>query len=70
MIRTGINTLALAAVALTAVPQPAPQMKVALDRETVGKPPTTFEPMIGTWIVTSDAGEKVIMVDGSPWVAR
>ena len=26
--------------------------------------------MVGTWVVAEDAGEKVIMVDGRPWVAE
>ena len=47
----------------------AADQKIDLSREVVGKPPATFEPMIGTWVVAQDAGEKVIMVDGRPWVA-
>ena len=35
----------------------------------MGAPPVTFEPMVGTWVVAEDGGEKVIMVDGRPWVA-
>ena len=69
MKRHAINALALAAVVLTGAPQAASQMKVDLGKETAGKPPTTFEPIVGTWIVGSDAGEKVIMLDGRPWVA-
>ena len=44
-------------------------LKVDLSREQPGKPPVAFEPMVGTWMVTQDGGEKVIMVDGRPWVA-
>jgi len=29
----------------------------------------TFEPMVGTWVVAKDGNDKVIMVDGRPWVA-
>src|SRR3954471_1220913 len=47
----------------------AAEMKVDLTKETVGKPPTTFEPMVGTWIVQQDGPDKVIGVDGRPWVA-
>src|SRR3954464_10649025 len=47
----------------------AADMKVDLTKETVGKPPTTFEPMVGTWIVQQDGPDKVIAVDGRPWVA-
>jgi hypothetical protein len=45
------------------------ELKVDLTSEKVGRPPAVFEPMVGTWVVTEDAGEKVIMVDGRPWVA-
>src|SRR5262249_25433685 len=44
-------------------------LKVDLSRETVGRSPTTFEPMVGTRVVVEDGGEKAIMVDGRPWVA-
>jgi hypothetical protein len=47
----------------------AAETKVDLSKEQVGKTPATFQPMVGTWIVTQDGGEKVIMVDGRPWVA-
>jgi hypothetical protein len=47
----------------------AAEMKVNLSGETVGKPPTTFEPIVGTWIVAQDGPDKVIEVDGRPWVA-
>ncbi len=44
-------------------------LKVDLTREVVGKPPAAFEPMVGTWVVAQDGPDKVIMVDGRPWVA-
>jgi hypothetical protein len=47
----------------------AADLKADLGREQVGKPPVAFEPMVGTWIVAQDGGEKVIMLDGRPWVA-
>jgi len=62
--RTLIATIAIAAAGLLAA-----EVKVDLSKETVGRPPTTFEPIVGTWVVTEDAAEKVIMVDGRPWVA-
>lgn len=43
--------------------------KVDLSKEQPGKPPVTFEPMVGTWVVAQDGQDKVIMVDGRPWVA-
>jgi hypothetical protein len=43
--------------------------KIDLSKETVGKPPSTFEPMVGTWTIVQDGSDKVIMLDGRPWVA-
>ena len=47
----------------------AADVKVGLKPEQVGKPPAAFEPMVGTWLVAQDGPDKVIMVDGRPWVA-
>ena len=57
-------------VAILAVaPLRAADIKVDLSKETVGRPPATFEPMVGSWIVAQDGADKVIMIDGRPWVA-
>ena len=66
MTARGISILA-AVVALA--PLTAAEIKVDLSKEQVGKPPAIFEPMVGTWLVTQDGPDKVIMVDGRPWVA-
>ena len=50
-------------------PLDAADTKVDLSKEQVGKPPATFEPMVGTWVIAQDGAEKVVMVDGRPWVA-
>jgi hypothetical protein len=47
----------------------AADIKVDLSKEQVGRPPVVFEPMVGTWLVAEDGGQKVIMLDGRPWVA-
>ena len=61
---------AAAAVALVALtPVHAADIKVDLSKEQVGRAPRTFEPMVGTWVIAQDGGEKVVMVDGRPWVA-
>ncbi len=57
------------AVILLVVPLRAADVKVDLSKEQVGQPPAAFEPMVGTWIVAQDGSDKVIMVDGRPWVA-
>ena len=55
--------------AVAVAPLRAADIKVDLSKETVGRPPATFEPMVGTWLVAQDGADKVIMVDGRPWVA-
>jgi hypothetical protein len=47
----------------------AADIKVDLTSEQAGKAPVAFEPMVGTWVVAQDGGDKVIMIDGRPWVA-
>ena len=64
---SGVVAIAMAAVAGGVLA--AAEVRVDLGKETVGKPPVSFEPMVGTWVVAQDGGEKVIMIDGRPWVA-
>ena len=47
----------------------AAEKKIDLSHEKAGKPPVTFEPMVGTWLVAEDGKDKVIMIDGRPWAA-
>ena len=49
-------------------PLVAADTKVDLTKEQVGKPPAALEPMVGSWVIAQDGGEKVVMVDGRPWV--
>jgi hypothetical protein len=48
----------------------AADIKVDFSKEQTGKAPVNFEPMVGTWVVAQDGPDKVIMVDGRPWVAN
>jgi hypothetical protein len=61
--------IALGAAIAVIAPLAAADIKIDLSKEKVGSAPETFEPMVGTWVVAEDGGEKVIMVDGRPWVA-
>src|SRR5579872_7178734 len=63
MTRIGLILFAIVALCFAA------DLKVDLSKEQPGKPPVTFEPIVGTWVIAQDGGEKVIMVDGRPWVA-
>jgi hypothetical protein len=70
MTRFHLQTAAIGLALALTVPLVAADIKVDLKNEKVGKAPETFEPMMGTWVVAEDGGEKVIMVDGRPWVAN
>src|ERR1019366_5352445 len=59
----------IAAALLAIAPLRAADIKVDLSKETVGKPPVAFEPIVGTWVVVQDGPDKAIMIDGRPWVA-
>ena len=54
---------------LVIAPLRAADIKVDLSKEQAGKPPVTFEPIVGTWVVVKDGPDTAIMVDGRPWVA-
>ena len=60
--------IGIAAAAMVATVAAA-DIKVDLSKETVGRVPTTFTPMVGTWVIAQDGPDKVVMVDGRPWVA-
>jgi hypothetical protein len=57
------------AVLLAVIPLLAADIKADLSKEVVGRAPSAFEPMVGTWVIAADGPEKVVMVDGRPWVA-
>jgi hypothetical protein len=65
-----IATAACAVTPLSALRLSAAELKVDLSNERVGQPPTTFQPIVGTWRVIQDGADKVIMVDGQPWKAN
>ena len=58
-----------AAAAALAAGVVAADIKVDLSKEQVGRSPTVFTPMVGTWLIAQDGSDKVVMVDGRPWVA-
>lgn len=59
--------LMLVAIAASAAVLTAQQTRVDLSKESVGKPPATFEPMMGSWVVAQDGADKVIKVDGAAY---
>jgi len=71
-LKTGISIFAaliFLALTLRAADKKPVDMNVDLSKEKVGAAPTVFQPMVGTWLVAQDGSDKVIMVDGRPWVA-
>jgi hypothetical protein len=44
-----------------------PSTHITFAKEAVGKEPKQFLPMVGSWIVTQDAGRKVLFIDGREW---
>jgi hypothetical protein len=49
----------------------AAAQKVDLGKERLGGAPAAFEPIVGTWMMTQDGPDKVVMVDGGRgWRAR
>src|SRR5450755_809952 len=63
------SAIVVSMAVLLAASAGAADIKVYLKSEQVGKAPETFEPMVGTWLVAQDGSDKVIMIDGRPWVA-
>jgi hypothetical protein len=64
-----ISAAGCAAVPFSGLRLAAAELKVDLSQERVGQPPTTFQPIVGTWRVVQEGPDKVIMVDGQPWKA-
>jgi hypothetical protein len=46
---------------------PAKATSVTFDQDPLGRPPPTFEAVVGKWAVTEVDGTRGLMVDGSRW---
>src|SRR5439155_19315409 len=64
-IRAVISVLAVAALALPGFA--AQPTKIDFSEETVGADPKSLVPVVGVWRVESEAGKKVLAVDGRQW---
>jgi hypothetical protein len=40
---------------------------VSFAGETPGREPKTFAPMVGSWVISRDAGRNVLFIDGRVW---
>jgi hypothetical protein len=47
--------------------KPIEAVRVDLSREKNGAEPTRFLPVVGDWSITTDAGQKAVLVDGRQW---
>ena len=59
-----VSCLLIAPFAAALAQQP---IRVDLSREKANAEPTKFLPMVGSWVVASEQGRKVILVDGRAW---
>jgi hypothetical protein len=67
-ISTSVLLLLVASVAAAQAPADASATKrVSFAKETVGKEPASFAPMVGSWVMSQDAGHKVLFIDGRVW---
>jgi hypothetical protein len=41
--------------------------RVSFANEAVGHEPTTFAPMVGSWVISKDGNRKVLFIDGRVW---
>jgi hypothetical protein len=60
-----ISTVALVALALPGLA--AQPTKIEFSDETVGAEPKSMVPVVGIWRIESEAGNKVLAVDGRQW---
>ena len=67
-ISKSVLLLLVASVAAAQAPADASATKrVSFAKETVGKEPASFAPMVGSWVMSQDAGHKVLFIDGRVW---
>jgi hypothetical protein len=50
-----------------APPASAAPIVITFEHDPTGQPPSTFEPVVGDWYVTDQAGASGLIVDGSRW---
>lgn len=66
--RASVALAALLHIPVIAGAQRAPApIRVDVARDRVGAEPSTFLPMVGTWVVAEEGGRKVVRVDGRVW---
>jgi hypothetical protein len=64
----GMLMLSGASPAFAQAPADASSTKrVSFAGESVGKEPKSFAPMVGSWVMSEDAGRKVLFIDGRVW---
>jgi hypothetical protein len=70
--RTTTSTSVLVLLVASALAAQAPAgasatKRVSFANETVGKEPASFAPIVGSWVMSQDAGHKVLFIDGRVW---
>lgn len=57
----------LALQSQVAGPSTGKTIHVSLAAEASGREPKTFAPLVGSWVITRDAGKNVLFIDGRAW---
>lgn len=64
---TAVMCAGLLAAAMPARAQDAKPIAVSFAKETPGKEPTTFAPMVGSWVMMKEGAKNVLFIDGRVW---
>src|ERR1043165_6060303 len=51
----------------TLIAAPLAAQTISIESEREGREPKAFIPMVGHWVIATDEGKKVVMVDGRTW---
>ena len=51
----------------TSASQAGKTTHVSLASETAGREPKTFAPLVGSWVISKEAGKNVLFIDGRVW---
>src|SRR5262245_6532997 len=71
VMRTRVSLLAAismsAAFPLSLASQTDKTTHVSLASETAGREPKAFAPLVGSWVISKEAGKNVLFIDGRVW---
>jgi hypothetical protein len=65
--RAALFSVALLVPSMLEAQAPSKPLLVDLSAERANAEPTRFLPMVGNWVITTDEGKNVVLVDGRVW---